>query len=206
MQNIKANKAFLLGILGVFIISCSTRSFETIDELYAYISDEENDLFQEKSINGVDFALQYRPTDVLVHQTIGDSISQEQIEALREQYSKNMYFNLSMSSNNQELLNHVVHDKNKFGALVNDLAFGMDQKVHLFTPKKDTLEMLDFVYPRMYGMTRSTQIMIVFPRDQKSLKEKHLYLTIEDLGFNTGEVKFRIPTDPINNEPQLNFH
>lgn len=44
-----------------------------------------------------------------------------------------------MSKNNQELLNGVARDKSKFGQMVNDLAFGMEEKGHLYTPEKDTL-------------------------------------------------------------------
>ena len=89
--------------------------------------------------------------------------------------------------------------------MVNQLAFGMDQKVHLFTQSKDTLEMADFIYPRMYGMSRATTIMFVFPRETEPLNEAYLNFTIEDLGLYTGEVKFKIDTKKIKNEPKLKF-
>jgi hypothetical protein len=82
----------------------------------------------------------------------------------------------------------------------------MDQKVHLFTKEKDTLSMADFVYPRMYGMSKSTVIMIVYPRDKKYLNNEYLNFTIEDLGLYTGEIKFKIDTKAIVNEPQLRFN
>ena len=54
-------------------------------------------------------------------------------------------------------------------------------------------------------MTNSTTILIVYPRDKKYLKENYLNFTIEDLGLYTGEVKFKIDTKPLQNEPQLSF-
>ena len=45
-----------------------------------------------------------------------------------------------MSKNDQELLNGMASDKAKFGQMVNELAFGMEEKVHLYTTEKDTLE------------------------------------------------------------------
>ena len=87
--------------------------------------------------------------------------------------------------------------------MVNQLAFGMGQKVNIFSQEKDTLTLLDFVYPRMYGMSRSTDILFVYPRTKQDLKHDYLNFTIEDLGLYTGEVKFKIPTKIIKNEPKL---
>lgn len=205
MQNItRKNSVFLLMLL-VIISSCSNKKFDTAEEIFAYIADEENGYKYTKDINGVSYTLQYRPTDLLVQQELGDSLSEKKVKQLREKYNKYLYFNLSMSLNGQELLSNVVRDKAQFGQMVNDLAFNMDQKVHLYTPEKDTLAMTDFVYPRMYGMTNATTILIVYPRDKQFLNEDELNFTIEDLGLNTGEVKFKINTQPLKNEPQLNF-
>ena len=46
--------------------------------------------------------------------------------------------------------------------MVNQLAFGMREKVHVYTQKKDTLEMLDYNYPRMYGMSPTTDILLIY--------------------------------------------
>lgn len=204
MQNmIKRNSLFLL--LLVIISSCGNKSFDTAEEMVAFISDEENEYCYKKEVNGVIYTLQYRPTDMLVQQELGDTRSEKKVKQLREKYNKYLYFNLSMSLNGQELLSNVVRDKQQFGQMVNDLAFNMDQKVHLYTPEKDTLSMTDFVYPRMYGMTNATTILIVYPRDKQFLKDDELNFTIEDLGLNTGEVKFKVNTQSLKNEPQLNF-
>jgi hypothetical protein len=110
-----------------------------------------------------------------------------------------------MSKNDQELLNSVSGDKDKFAQMVNDLVFGMQEKVHLYTPTKDTIEMIDFIYPRMYGTTNATTTMFVYPRNKDILKEDYLNFTIQDLGLYTGEVKFKIKTEPLRNEPKLNL-
>jgi hypothetical protein len=110
-----------------------------------------------------------------------------------------------MSKNNQELLSAIPKNQNEFGAMVNQLSFGMNEKVHLFTQTKDTIELADFIYPRMYGMGKTTTIMFVYPRETDQLKEEDLNFTIEDLGLYTGEVKFKIDTEKINNEPELQF-
>ncbi len=215
MRNLKVNKPVFvipakagisLLICLMLLFSCNQKTFDNETDLLDYIKDEANGFTQHKNINGVAFTLMYRPTDLLVNQELGDDEeTKDKIKELKNKYSKYMYFNLSMSQNNQELLSTAPKDRNEFGAMVNELAFGMGDKVHLYTQSKDTLNIIDFIYPRMYGMSRSTTIMFVYPREENKLIEDYLNFTIEDLGLYTGEVKFKIETKKINNEPQLSF-
>ena len=202
MLNMTKNNFFL--IFFALFLSCN-KSFETSKELEDYLEEEENGYRYSKSVNEVNYVLQYRPTDLLVNQEIIKDAKPEEIEKLREHYSKYLYFNLSMSIADKELLNTVAGNRSKFGAMVNDLAFGMDRKIHLLTDAKDTIEMVDFIYPRMYGMSNSTLLMIVYPREKKVLDGEYLNFIIDDLGFYTGEVKFRLNTKALKEEPRLSF-
>lgn len=203
MQNMIKNKLFLFLLL--LLISSCTQTFETAEEMNDYIKEEDNGYNYKKTIAGVDYVLQYRPTDLLVKQELGEDKNPVLVDKLRKHYGKYLYFNLSMSKNDQELLNGVAQDKAKFGQMVNELAFGMEEKLHLYTSTKDTLALADFIYPRMYGMSNSTSIMIVYPRDPKYLKQEYLNFVVEDLGLDTGDIKFKIDTKALTNEPQLRF-
>jgi len=198
-------KNSLLSLLLLLIISSCTKTFDTQEEMNDFIKDEDNGYNYKKTIVGVDYVLQYRPTDLLVKQELGDEIDVTQLEKLRQKYNKYLYFNLSMSKNNQELLNGVARDKAKFGQMVNELAFGMEEKVHLYTPEKDTLAMADFIYPRMYGMSNATSLMIVYPRETKFMNQDYLNFVIEDLGLDTGDIKFKLNMQALQNQPQLRF-
>lgn len=195
----------ILFLVVAFTISCSQKNFENEKTLWSYLKDPTNGYLQQKTINGIDFSIVQRPTDLLVKQELGGDINAEKIQVLREKYSKYIYFNLSMSKNNQELLSATPKNRNEFGAMVNQLAFGMGGKVHLYNQKKDTIALADYIYPRMYGMSTSTTMLFVYPRDQKQLNGEYLNFTIEDLGLYTGEVKFKIPIEIIMNEPTLTF-
>ena len=200
-------KTLVLSFLAVLFMGCQGhQTFENKDDLLMYIQDEQNGYTQHKTVNGVSYTLLYRPTDLLVHQELSDaSATSAQVNTSREKYKNYLYFNLSMSKNNQELLSVAPKNQNEFGAMVQQLAFGMNEKVHLFTPQKDTLELADYIYPRMYGMSRATTMMFVYPRAPEKLDQDYLNFTIEDLGLYTGEVKFKIDTKPLKNEPQLKF-
>ena len=210
MKLIKNNFEFYIKIgllsifLGILLSSCTHNTFDTEEELLVFIKDTENGYLYQKTINGVDFSLLYKPTDLLVNQEIGD-INSKKLMELREKYNNYLYFTFTMSKNNQELLSAAPNNRNEFGAMVNQLAFGMGDKVHLYTEKKDTIQLADYIYPRMYGMSNSTQILFVYPKEKVSLQSKFLAFTIEDIGLNTGEVKFKIPTKHIINQPELLF-
>lgn len=204
MLNMIKNKLLPFLLLLLFISSC-TKTFDTQEEMNNYIQDEDNGYHYKKTVADVDYVLQYRPTDLLVKQELGEDKNPAKVEKFRKQYSQYLYFNLSMSKNNQELLNGVAQDKAKFGQMVNELAFDMEEKLHVYTPNKDTLALADFIYPRMYGMSNSTSIMIVYPRDKKYMDKEYLNFVIEDLGLETGDIKFKLDTKALTNEPKLSF-
>ena len=199
------NNVFSLILIFLISLSC-TKKFDDEKDFSDYLSDTDNNYRFQKTVNGVDYILQYKPTDELVKQELlGDEKNSNKIEKLRTKYKSYLYFNLSMSKNKQELLNGLVRDKSKFGKMVNDLAFSMDQKVHLYTPLKDTLALSDFIYPRMYGMTNSTSLLLVYPRKEFFMKQDYLNFVIEDLGLDTGDVKFKLDPKALTNEPQFQF-
>ncbi|MCD2257580.1 hypothetical protein [Psychroserpens luteolus] len=208
MQSLKENKNYIDICFCVFLmlfLGCKESSFDSLDDMHNYINEEANGYVYHKTVKGIDFTLMYKPIDLIVAQELEDLNSENEIDSLRNVYKDFLYFNLYMSKDNKELLSVVAKNKSDFSAKVNTLVYNMNENVNLFTKKKDTIELIDFVYPRMYGMSNSTAIMFVYPRDEKHLSEEYLNFTIEDLGLNTGEVKFKIETKNIKSEPKLSF-
>ncbi|MFV0249066.1 MAG: hypothetical protein ACK5H1_08945 [Tenacibaculum sp.] len=185
------------------LAACSAPSFSDKDKLWNYIKDPSKGYLQTKVVNGYKYSLLYKPTDLLVQQELGSEVTDKKVRKVRNKYKQYLYFTLSMSKNEQELLSTVPNNKQEFGTMVHALAFGMINKVHLFTSKRDTLEMLDYHYPRMYGMSRATTLLFVYPRNKKYLKDEYLTFTVADLGTYTGEVKFTIAVNKIKYEPML---
>jgi hypothetical protein len=187
----------------LFLTSCDSKSFDSKEALWAYIRNGENGYHFTKAINGVEYSLTYKPTDLLVHQELDNVYSNEDVSRLREKYGQYLYFNLSMSANGQELLNQKVGNRNEFGAMVNQLAFGMGDKVNLISQSNDTLQLMDYAYPRMYGMDGRTNILLVYEKNTDALKKDYLRLTLEDMGFGTGEIAIKLPTEKLRNQPYL---
>ncbi|WP_420603223.1 hypothetical protein [Flagellimonas sp.] len=189
----------------ILLIGCGQNTFDSEKELLAYIKNTDNGYRYEKVIGNVVYTLTYRPTDIIVKQELDNNHSSTNVEDLRKKYGDYLYFNLGMKANNQELLSSRMGGRAAFGAMVNQLVFGMGEKVHLISQKRDTIPMADYIYPRTYGMSNSTNILLVYPKNKKLLSEDFFHITIEDLGLSTGEIGFKIPVKPLENEPQINF-
>ena len=84
------------------LLSCSQKTFENKEALWTYLKEADNGYLQEKNINGYNFSLLYKPTDLLVLQELEENPTQQSIKALREKYKKQLYFTLSMSKNGKE--------------------------------------------------------------------------------------------------------
>lgn len=188
-------------------IGCADKTFEDRDSLLEYLKEFDNGYCLRKKVNGFRYDLMYKPTDLLVFQELSSEKNYDlhDVVRLRNKYGKYMYITLSISKNNKELLSSTPKNRKEFTDMVHRLVFKMKKSVHLFNQNKDTLEMLDYVYPRLYGTTRSTEILFVYPKDKKYLNNEFLYFTIEDLGNYTGEIKFEIKTNKILNEPSLDY-
>lgn len=194
-----------MALLVLVAASCQ-KNFTDEAEMQAFIADQSNNYSSSKTVNGIDFTIQYRPTDLMVKQEAGDSPSVDLVNKLREKYKQYLYFSVMMRGSQGELLNYVAGDKTKFGKMVNTFAFDFNNKAHFIISQRDTIPMADFVYPRMYGMGSETTILIAYPRNKVvHSNSDHAHFIIEDLGLETGDISFKIDLDVLQNEPKLQF-
>lgn len=192
-------------LLGLMASSCGSKNFNTKEDMLAYLNDINNGYHFQKSVNGFDYSLMYKPTDLLVLQFVEAEYPSQEIEKLRKKYAGYLYFNLDIGANGMELLNQNIYNRAEFGAMVNQLSFGMADKINLIGQQRDTIPLLDYVSPRMYGMGQGTEMLLVYERNPQILQQEYLLLIIKDLGFGTGEVTFKIETNKIINQPKLIF-
>lgn len=193
---------FLFIIVSLTFLSCNQKAFNSKESFLEYLQDVENGYNQKEKINSVDFSLMYKPTDLIIlHEVeVNNKIN---IDSLRNEYDKYLYFNLSISFNNQELLKSTT--KENYISLLNQLAFGMKDKIYLETRKKRIIPLLDYIYPRTYEMGNSTSILLLFENDSLFENNDHIELVINDFGLNTGRIKFNIDSKKILNQPKYTF-
>lgn len=189
----------LINILSIsfLFVSCQQKTFDSKEEMLVYLKNPDNGYFQEKTVNEIDFSLLYKPTDLLVSQSLVGNSGRQQIDSLRSHYNKYLYFKLTISNKGEELLSVIPNSKSEFGELVNTLTFGMNEHIGLYTNKKENIVMLDYAAPRTYGAGKDTSILFVYPKNEKVINSDYLYFQIDDFGFGHGEVKFKLSTKII---------
>jgi hypothetical protein len=202
MKLLSNYKHIILFVATITIVSCNRPMKQ--DKLMKYISEPKHGLLQEKKTNGIIFMAIYRPSDLMAAQELRaySSYSRQFADSIKAIYNKYLYFLISMSYNNQELLNSLSGNQQQFGEMVNRLSFEMNDYILLTTSNNDTLKLIDYSYPRMYGTGTSTDLLFAFERFQLG-QAGELYLKLSDFGIKTGDVVFTFKSGDLHNVPVL---
>jgi len=187
----------------LFLAACE-KQVVTEAGLLAYVQDKDNGLIQEKEKNSYKVRVLIKPTDLLVAQSIQGPISKKELQTLRNNYSNYQYFLLSLSHNQKNALYGMRSGYGQFSEMLQTLAFRMDEYVQLITANKDTIPVADFIYPRLYGASPSTDVLFVF-NSKNVHRARWVQFTIEEFGLGVGRQKFRFNTRDIVNAPEIKF-
>jgi hypothetical protein len=173
------------------------------EKMVKYINNPKHGLIQENLINGTQLKLIYRPSDLLAWQEIQatDSVSRDKVKEIRARYNGQYYFLLSISPQGREILSFA-SDREWFSAMVSKLSFGMEECINLVNETRDTLKLLTYNYPRMYGMSSSTDMLFVFEK-MKLKSNDMLTFEMKEFGLLTGDVKFKIMVRDLKRAPKL---
>lgn len=197
------NKVFIF-ILLLFagLTSCSGKVSQ--EELLAYLNDENNGVKVSKEVGDVQVALAYKPSDLLIEQELKNKpdITDAEIEKIKANYQKGLYFTLSMSKGGQELEVSALGDQSQFAKRIERLSFGMRELVSLQTSDNQKVSLLDHVYSRMYGMTGKSTMLLIFDRAEAT-QAAGFTVTLNGYDLGIGVNTFRFTTKDIHNVPQL---
>ncbi len=177
----------------------------TPEELNRFILNADNGLIQTTEINDYTVQVNYKPTDLWMHQEIGnDHVDESKMKLLRSKYDPYYYFVLSLSKNNKEAL-QVNGNFGQYSELVQTLSFRMNSFVNLTTASKDTIPTADFILNRTYGLSNATSLLFVFNRAKAKGKE-WVQFNLNEFGLGIGNQRFRFKTDDLQNVPSINFN
>ncbi len=166
------------------------------NSLIRYIENEDNGLKKTHKENNFKLSVTYRPTDFIVQQQMIRGTPKE-FDSLTASFSRYIYFNLSIAYGNKDLESEFGRDPGSFADRVSFLSSDFSRGIKLLT-KKDTFDILDFIYTRTYGIDNSN-FMLVFYR-QKS-EHFEIQVTGYELGF--GKISFPFEQSDIEKTPRL---
>lgn len=213
-RKVQINKR-ILGIL-IFIIAILFFVFfipqpkVNIARFNEFIQNPKNGLFILKKINGVDVSLAYRPAALIAYQTCrvsrADSINTgEKDSCFRASYNdalKFHYFLLSISANEKEILRSPQAQRRGWQQISYYLSFTLEKEAMLITDRNDTVFPSLVHYPRLYGTSTSTDLMMVFPQPATP-PDDYFSVVIPDFGFSTGTIRFKYKKKDIEDIPRL---
>jgi hypothetical protein len=196
------NKAYLS--LFIFAVTLCSGCRSKDDNIIARIIDAPTSLSKTKDIGGSKIKVSFRPVDDILaqEQRTRKNMSDSLKLTLKSQYNKYLYFVISMSRDNNEILSTARSEEERQQEM-SDLVFHMDQYITARTSEGDTLPIADYVYPRTYGASRSTDLMIAFYKPSK--KTNDVTITVQDIGIGAGINKFSFSTADIDKVQELNL-
>lgn len=188
----------LIFLLATLFVCCSKEAVSE-DELKAYIQDESNYLSKTAKTDGYQVNVSYKPQELLVKQEM--DAGGANLSALQEKYGQHIYFILSLSKDNHEVLDKGAET---YSDLVSTLSFRMSEFVSLTTSGKDTLHAVDYVFSRTYGYSGANNLMFAFAKE-KITKSKWIEFNLEEFGLGLGRKSFRFEMDDMENIPRLSI-
>ena len=192
-------------LLIILFLSCSGPQYLTPEELNKFILNVDNGLIQTAEINGYTLQVNYKPTDLWMHQEIGDDqVDESKMKSLRSKYDPYYYFVLNLSKNNKEAL-QVDGNFGQYSELVQTLSFRMNSYVNLTTSAQDTIPTADFILNRTYGLSSATSLLFVFSKEKAKANE-WVQFNLNEFGLGIGNQRFRFRTEDLQNVPGINFN
>jgi hypothetical protein len=87
-----------------------------------------------------------------------------------KKYSNQAGFILNLSQDNQEIENHYIYDESLFTRVLQYLNYNIAQDVYLRLPgRPDSVAASAASYPRQYGATGRSSVLLTFPVSDKQL-------------------------------------
>lgn len=174
----------------------------------AYLQDPDHGLTQTQTIGAMMVSCAYRPLDLLVAQELAsqETDSPQIVDSLRRSYAGKTYFALALSQNDTEIENQFVTNPTAFTQALAYLSTGIAQDVYLATPapQADSVVALTALYPRQYGTTGRSTVLLLFDTHHLDLS-RGFTLTYHDTHFQLGTLCFPFKATDLDRLPAMRF-
>lgn len=200
---IRATAAYLLLITLLQLLPGCQRTMSKT-ELLNYLNDPENRLMQADSASGFTYTVYFKPSDLIAAQYLAKRDSTIRVDSLRKAHKDYLYFNLCVSWSGKDLFSQQIPGTD-FNGLQKRVSFGMEEFINLSDEHNHTYKLVDYSYPRLYGMTNSTNILLVFKNDAPEAASRY-DLTVKDFVTEVLDpFLFTFQKTDIIKAPELNF-
>jgi hypothetical protein len=195
----------VIAVIGcALLFSCEPPEYLSEQELSTYVLDEHHDLSKSVAVNTIKIQAIFRPTDLMVAQELKGlpGASDDDIKRLRNKYQPYYYFIVSFSNSGKDVLSNSSSDFSGFSEMLQTISFRMADVVNLTTSKQDTVPVADFVYNRTFGLSNSTDVLVVFDKS-KTDKAEWVQINLKEFGLGIGKHSLRFNVTSLDKAPRI---
>lgn len=183
------------------IVTSCVKDTVTEQELSKYVQEEQHGLKKTARVGSYNLSVTYRPSDLLVVQELAGRADTMLLASLRQKYEKNYYFVLSIQKNGKEALPE--NDNNKFSEVLQTISFRMGDHL-IMLMDKDTIPLADYSFTRTFGMSTSTDLLLVFEK-KKGDTNQVVQINLDEFGLNLGNHSFQFDVADLENIPRIKY-
>jgi len=184
----------------LFLSSCAFKGHVNKETLVEYVNNVNNGLAKEVIASNIRYKIVYKPLDLIIEQELRANSNYKQ-DSLKNLYSNCLYFILSISRDSSDVLSLPRPD---FTSLLKTISFELNNKIILTENSTNSVFYLgDFIYPRMYGSTRSASILLCF-KDPGLQNISDFTISVQDFVNNSPHnLEFEFESIDLENIPKL---
>ena len=178
---------WLFIVLYVASLTACSSGISTKADVIRYINDPENGLKKITESNNILTVLTYRPSLLMTSNAYRKNVP-------NAQFDDKLYFVLSLSANNAEVLKQL--EPGRYSTMVQVFAFNMSNYITISAGKGKGIAPESCFYQPTYGVSRANELLLIFDKKKLALTDD-LYIDIREFGLGTGDMNFRFDSDDI---------
>jgi hypothetical protein len=171
-----------------------------------WVEDEENQMTRSKTIDDLEFELQYKPVDYIISMEESDSVLTDSLINERRKELEGMYyfdFKIALKDGSGELLKHELGSAEEYEARVEYFAFKMQNDLSL-TIDNEKIPCSLFHFERAYDVAPYSIFLLGFIKGQTTYDENtEVKFEYHDQIFQKGIIKFIYTIHELNNTPKI---
>ncbi|SMC75398.1 hypothetical protein [Pedobacter africanus] len=181
----------------VLFQSCSP-TIKSKAELQAYLNDQDNGLTETTQKSDVAIKMTWQPWQLIANK-LGSP--KDKTNTGSSPFAENLYFILSLSKGNKELLRQLPFET--YSEMVQVLSFRMQNFISAELGKT-SIEPVECVFQQTYGMTEANMLLLVF--NKKDVGEAdNLTISLKEFGLGLGNLEFPFKLKNINQIEKLDY-
>jgi 23S rRNA A1618 N6-methylase RlmF len=193
------NKFARIMMISVICWSCNPETFNSADELKAFVTKPANHLTQKIATRDYEIQISFRPADLMIYQEIGgEPTDHQRLLHLEKKYQNSYYFVISLVKSSDTTSYHQQQ------ARVSDLTGNISHFLKLTTSEYDTLGANAFSIEQTNTLSNPTEILFILKKE-KSRDKKWIQFNLNELGRGFDDHAFKFHIHDLEAVPKLRF-